>query len=127
MQQQPVQQQEQAEYVQATVQPDSAGMSKKDKNLRLAAFIIIILACIGTAVNGVSSCLNMYFEYRPDGAIVMTALFAAVFFVIRVFLATRIYQIYQGTRPNTTGFAVADLILGAQIDGILLLISKKDK
>lgn len=36
------------------------------------------------------------------------------------------YKIYKGTRPNTVGFGVIDLIFCNIISGILLLCDKKD-
>lgn len=36
------------------------------------------------------------------------------------------YKVYKGTRPNTVGFGVVDLIFCNIISGILLLCSEKN-
>ncbi|QTU84090.1 DUF2510 domain-containing protein [Xiamenia xianingshaonis] len=41
-------------------------------------------------------------------------------------ICVRSWNIYKGTRPNTTAFGVVDLIFGNLVAGILLLVSKKE-
>ncbi|RDB56490.1 hypothetical protein C1879_08995 [Paraeggerthella hongkongensis] len=41
-------------------------------------------------------------------------------------MSIRCWNIYKGTKPNTTAFGVCTLIFVTLIGGILLLVSKKD-
>lgn len=99
------------DYVQVNVMPEDQEflkpgaiypMSSKDSILRLIAFILNLLTCIGACwlLIPLAWCIPM---------------------------TVYSWRLYKGTRPNSTAFAVCTLIFVDIISGILLLISKKEK
>ncbi|MBT1174919.1 hypothetical protein JS530_05285 [Bifidobacterium sp. LC6] len=76
-------------------------MSDSDKTMRMIAFIfnIIGLLALGWMIIPLAWCIPM---------------------------CVRSWGIYKGTKPNTTGFAICDLLFLSMISGIILLISQKD-
>lgn len=77
-------------------------MTNQDRILRLIAFILNIISCVGCAV-------------------------LIVPLAWMVPMTVRSWGIYKGTRPNTIAFGVCTLIFLDLISGILLLISRKDE
>lgn len=83
--------------------PDgTAAMSDGDKNLRLAAFIFMVIGLLSTC-------------------------WAIIPLAWTIPMTVVSWGIYKGTRPNTTAFGVCSLIFVSLVAGILLLISTKDK
>ena len=83
-------------------QPVTYFVSDGDRNLRLVAFIFMLLSLIGTC----------WLIIPLAWMIPMTVIS---------------WRIYKGQKPNTTAFGVCTLIFASLVAGILLLISTKDR
>ena len=76
-------------------------MSSQDETLRLIAFILNVISCVGI------------------GWLIIPLAWL-------VPMTVHSWGIYKGTKPNTVAFGVCTLIFASLIGGILLLVSKKD-
>lgn len=76
-------------------------MTEQDKTLRLIAFVLNILSCVG-----------------------LCWLIIPLAWLIP--MTVHSWGIYKGNKPNTVAFGVCTLIFANLIGGILLLVSKKD-
>lgn len=81
---------------------DSRVLSEHDKNLRLIAFIFMLISTIifGFALIPLAWCIPM---------------------------TVHCYGLYKGTKNNTVAFGVCSLIFVSLISGILLLCSNKEE
>ena len=77
-------------------------VTETDKNLRLAAFVLSVIACVGTGI-----------------------LIIPLAWTIP--MTVRTYKIYKGEKPNTVAFGVCELLFVGLIAGVLLLCTHKDK
>ena len=84
-----------------TQSPMVYGANQTDSTLRLIAFILNVVSALAGA-----------------------ALIFPLLWMIPI--CVRSWNIYKGTRPNTIGFGVVDLIFVNLVSGILLLISTKE-
>lgn len=76
-------------------------MSDSDKTLRLIAFIFNIVGLVGLGWMLIPLAWGIPMTIRSWG-------------------------IYKGTKPNTTAYAICDLLFLSMISGIILLINQKD-
>lgn len=97
---QPYQQAYQQPYQQPYVAPSYA--NDTDRTLRLIAFILNVVTCIGWA-------------------------FAIIPLAWMIPMTVHSWGIYKGTKPNTVAFGVCTLIFLNLISGILYLVSTKDQ
>ena len=77
-------------------------VSETDKNLRLAAFVLSVIACVGMGI-----------------------LLIPLAWTIPMTVHT--YKIYKGEKPNTVAFGVCELLFVGLIAGVLLLCTHKDQ
>ena len=77
-------------------------VTETDKNLRLAAFVLSVISCVGMGI----------FLIPLAWTIPMTV---------------RTYKIYKGEKPNTVAFGVCELLFVGLIAGVLLLCTHKDQ
>lgn len=87
---------------QQTFYGQASYLTDTDRNLRLAAFVLNLLSTIGTGV-------------------------LLIPLAWMVPMTVHSWRLYKGERPNTTAFAVCDLIFCSVIAGVLLLISQKEE
>lgn len=113
------------------LQPAPIPMTKKDRNLRLGALIMIILNLLATVINCFSIGIETYLDVPSESTAFVIVLGICIFmmllFAYRTFLMIRVNEIYKGIYPNSTGFAILVLLTGELLGGIFLLCSKKDK
>lgn len=88
--------------VQTPVERQTYYVSDGDRNLRLVAFIFMLLSLIGTC----------WLIIPLAWMIPMTVIS---------------WGIYKGTKPNSTAFAICTLLFASLVAGILLLVSTKNK
>ena len=112
-------------------QPEPMPMTRKDRNLRLAALILVVMSLLGTVVNGAAVMVEVYLatpsEAASEAYVLGISVLMMLLFAYRTFLAIRVNEIYKGIHPNSTGFAILVLLTGELFSGVALLLSKKDK
>ncbi|WP_236029438.1 hypothetical protein [Bifidobacterium miconisargentati] len=91
--------------------------NERDNGLRFGACIANVVFSVGYAFIGLGSLA----EFNPMGLLFLICLS----WMIPMTLHS--WSMYQGEKPNTTTFAVCDLIFVNIVSGILLLISSKDE
>ncbi len=77
-------------------------MTSQDRVLRLIAFILNIISCVGWA-------------------------WLIIPLAWMIPMSVHCWGVYQGTKPNTVAFGVCTLIFVTVVGGILLLVSKKER
>ena len=77
-------------------------VSETDKNLRLAAFVLSVIACVGI------------------GWLIVPLAWT-------IPMTVHTYKIYKGQKPNTVAFGVCELLFVGLIAGVLLLCTHKDQ
>ena len=77
-------------------------MTSQDRVLRLIAFILNIISCVGWA-------------------------WLIIPLAWMIPMSVHCWGVYQGTKPNTVAFGVCTLIFVTVVGGILLFVSKKER